>query len=584
VVGLAAPALAQASRVTIEGQPGELTDQLRDLLPTEEAPASLFEAQRQADRAAAIVAKLLESEGWYAAEVDAEAGGVETFTRVVRVLPGDRFTFAATKIVFPDGAPDADTQRALENILSPIVEGEPARAQPVLLAGDSLLTRLRSSGYPDARQEPVDALADGRAHTIELTFSLHPGRRASFGDVVISGNDRTRLDFLEQMVPWSPGDLFSPGKLDEYRTRLSRTDLFASAAVRLDPPAGQPSEPTGDPLYLGPRNVLVDLKERDRRTLALGASASTSEGVGGDAEWEIRNLTGRGDSLTTHLQIATLERRLETIWRKPNIGGRYDRNLRLGAKIENFETDAFDQLGGSLSATIDEQLTPRVRGSVGVEGGYASIADSRTRLLRSDRRNIYFVRGDASADYVGVRDILDPHNGIRARLSVSPGATAGDTTILYTRISGEGSVYVDLGSERTSFAARGRLGAIVGPNGAPPDQLFFAGGGGSVRGYDYQSLSPRDIANVPIGGRSLVETSLELRYRVSERFGAVAFLDAGAAGDDINPPLSDMRVGAGLGLRYYAGFGPLRFDIAAPLDKRKGDSDFQIYISIGQAF
>ncbi len=105
-----------------------------------------------------------------------------------------------------------------------------------------------------------------------------------------------------------------------------------------------------------------------------------------------------------------------------------------------------------------------------------------------------------------------------------------------------------------------------------------------MRGYDYQSLSPRDSANNLIGGSSLVETSAELRWRATQTLGWVAFIDAGAAGTNPDPPIGDMRAGAGLGVRYYTSFGPLRADIAVPLDKREGDSDFQIYISIGQAF
>src|SRR6185503_5114731 len=121
------------------------------------------------------------------------------------------------------------------------------------------------------------------------------------------------------------------------------------------------------------------------------------------------------------------------------------------------------------------------------------------------------------------------------------------------------------------------LGLIAGPNGAPPDRLFFAGGGGSVRGYEYQSLSPHDADGTLIGGRSLVEMSAELRWRASDRLGYVAFLDAGAAGSNVEPPIDQMRAGVGLGVRYYAGFGPLRADIAIPLNKEEGDADFQIY-------
>src|SRR5690606_32382234 len=162
--------------------------------------------------------------------------------------------------------------------------------------------------------------------------------------------------------------------------------------------------------------------------------------------------------------------------------------------------------------------------------------------------------------------------------------TYGDTNIFFTRLSGEASIYSDFDTKDFVGALRGRLGAIVGPNGAPPDRLFFAGGGGSVRGYEYQSISPRDATGALLGGRSLVEMSAELRWRKSDTLGWVAFLDGGAAGSNVEPPIEDMRFGAGVGLRYYTGFGPLRADIAVPLDKQTGDADFQVYISIGQAF
>jgi translocation and assembly module TamA len=196
-----------------------------------------------------------------------------------------------------------------------------------------------------------------------------------------------------------------------------------------------------------------------------------------------------------------------------------------------------------------------------------------------------YLTSSATAEYVGVRDILEPNNGIRARAAIEPGITSGDTNIVFGRLSGEASIYSDFGTEGTFIGAlRGRLGTIIGPNGAPPDKLFFAGGGGSVRGYEYQSLSPRDSSGLLTGGRSLVEMSAEVRYRATDTLGYVAFLDAGAAGSNVEPPIDAMSLGAGLGLRYYTSFGPLRADFAVPLNKREGDADFQIYISIGQAF
>ncbi|MEP7209239.1 MAG: autotransporter assembly complex family protein [Alphaproteobacteria bacterium] len=576
---LAQPANAQAGRVPVSGAPASLTDDLKRLLRDEEKPDSLFEARRQADRAAATVSKLLESEGYYQAEVEASAAGADTFTRTVTVTTGPLFIVNSVQIAYVGGATvDEMTRAELNSVAKSLAIGLPARAAPVLETEDGLVLRLRNAGYPDARADPVDALADGAAHTMDFTFRLQPGQRASFGDLKVAGLDRTKPDFVAALKPWKPGERYTPQKLDEFRARLAETGIFDSVSAQLTP-TGQP-----DANGLDGRDVDVQLSERKRRTVTLGASASTSEGVGLEGSWQLRNLQGRGESLTVTAKAATLDSSLETVWRRPNIDGHYGRNLKIGAKIEDLQTDAFDQLGGTLSATIEEQLTHRLRGSLGVNGGYASIEDDETKLLGTGRRDVYIAGLAGTAEYTGVRDILDPQNGFRARVAIEPGITFGDTNIGFTKITGEGSVYFGLGSDRFTLALRGKAGSIIGPNGAPPDRLFFAGGGGSVRGYDYQSLSPRDIDNNLIGGRSLVETSAEVRWRATKSFGLVAFVDAGAAGEDITPPIGDMRAGAGLGVRYYAGFGPLRADIAVPLDKRTGESDFQIYISIGQAF
>ncbi len=572
-------AFAQAGRVPVEGIPAALTDDLKRLQREEPNPETLFDAQRQADRAAGVVRQFLESQGYYLAEVEPRAEGIETFTRNVTVTLGPLFTYTTRRIEYLGSDPDETTKAELDSLLAPIADGIPARAQPVIETGDALVARLRAAGYPDARAEPVDALADGRQHTVELAFRLQPGFRASFGDVSISGLGRTKEDYIQDLKPWKPNERFTPEKLDEFRARLAETGLFATAATRLAP------EGAAQDNGLMQRNVLVEVVERKRRTVALGASASTSEGFGVEGEWELRNISGRGDSIKVAAQIATLERRLETTWRRPNIK-RYGRNVRLGAKIEDFETDAFDQSGASLSATVEEQLTPRVRGSIGGEFGYSSTLEDKARALGEDRNNVYILSAIGTLEYVGVRDVLDPQAGVRARVTAEPGLTYGDTNIGYTRLTGEASAYFDL-SENLIGAVRGKLGTIAGPTGVPADRKFFAGGGGSVRGYEYQSLSPKTLVDGEItldGGRSLVEMSAELRWRASDRLGYVAFFDAGAAGSNVEPPIAEMRSGVGLGLRYYAGFGPLRADIAIPLNKEDGDADFQIYISIGQAF
>jgi len=567
-----------AGRVPVLGVPEKLQDELKQIMREEPAPTTLFEARRQAERTATFVATFLESEGYYQADVQPVAEGVDTFTRAVTVTPGPLFTYASARIDYLDAQPDETTRTQLNTLLAPLDPGIPARAQPVIETGDALVARLRNAGYPDAKADPVDALADATTGEVELAFKLRPGLRASFGNLKISGLGVTQQAFIENLRPWKANETYTPVKMDEFRARLAETGLFNSAAVRFDDTA-PPAEATG-----GPREVIVDLKERERRTIALGASASTSEGAGVDGQWQLRNLSGWGDSLTVSGQIATLQRRLGTTYRLPHLG-KYGRILSIGAEIEDFETDAFDQSGVNINATLQEQLTPRLRASLGLEAGYASILDAQARTLGTGRRDVYIVSSAATAEYVGVRDILDPINGLRARLSVEPGLTYGDTNIAFGRISGEASVYSDFGTEGNFVGAlRGKLGTIIGPNGAPPDRLFFAGGGGSVRGYEYQSISPRDSAGELVGGRSLFEMSAEVRYRASDTLGYVAFLDGGAAGSNTEPPLDTLSYGAGVGLRYYTAFGPLRADIAVPLNKKEGDADFQVYISIGQAF
>lgn len=580
---IGSPAFAQhgngaAGRVPIDGVPTALQDDLKQIQREEPVPSSLFEARRQAERAAQVVATFLESEGYYQAEVEPHAEGVDTFTRGVTVTAGPLFTYASVKIDYLDALPDDTTRTELESLLAVIDAGVPARAKPVIDTGNALIARLRNAGYPDAKQDPVDALADADTSTVELTFKVRAGLRASFGKLSVSGLIETKQQFIENLKPWKPNEIVTPAKLDEFRSRLAQTGLFSNATARLAT-EGQPAA-NGEV----PRDVVVEVKERERRTIALGASASTSDGVGVDGSWELRNYSGWGDSLKLTGQIATLQRKLGATYTLPHIG-KYGRILKVGTEIEDIETDAYDQTGANVSASIEEQLTPRVRAALGLEAGYASILDSAATTDGAGRRDLIILSGSATAEYVGVRDILEPVNGIRARAAFEPGFTTGDTNILFGRFAGEASIYYDFGTEGDFVGAlRGKLGTIVGPNGYPPDKAFFAGGGGSVRGYEYQSLSPRDAKGQLTGGRSLVEMSAELRYRATNTLGYVAFLDAGAAGGNVEPPIDAMSFGAGVGVRYYTGFGPLRADIAVPLNKKAGEADFQIYISIGQAF
>ncbi len=157
----------------------------------------------------------------------------------------------------------------------------------------------------------------------------------------------------------------------------------------------------------------------------------------------------------------------------------------------------------------------------------------------------------------------------------------------FVKFRGEGSAYYSLDTDgRFVLAGRTVAGSIVGADLAeiPADRRFYAGGGGSVRGYAYQGIGPRDARGQPTGGLSLLEGSVEMRFAVTEKFGIVPFVDAGTVSTKAFPDFSEVRAGAGVGIRYLTPFGPLRVDAAVPLNPGPGDPDFGIYAGIGQAF
>jgi len=209
----------------------------------------------------------------------------------------------------------------------------------------------------------------------------------------------------------------------------------------------------------------------------------------------------------------------------------------------------------------------------------------------------YLVEGLARA-VLDTRDsLLNPVKGFNIEGSVIPTYNFGDESGTFTTLTLDASTYKCV-SDKFVLAGRVGTGTILSKDfeTVPQNRRFYAGGGGSVRGYAYQSISPREVTNFInadgdpdtltelIGGRTLLEGSAEVRYKGDGPIGYVGFVDAGTVSRPQVSGLDDVRVGAGVGVRYYTNFAPFRADIAIPLNPQSGDADFQIYISIGQAF
>ncbi|MDP1556528.1 MAG: BamA/TamA family outer membrane protein, partial [Hyphomonas sp.] len=263
--------------------------------------------------------------------------------------------------------------------------------------------------------------------------------------------------------------------------------------------------------------------------------------------------------------------------------GRYGRTLSLEAGVRAEQTDAYDLEGVRVGAALAQPLTPQITLSVGAALDATRTVDERARILGGIEREQLTLSFPVSVNYTDVGDPLDPQSGFRFFAAADTGVSVGDETPVYTRLHLTASTYRAVADDLIA-AFRAELGAFVGSDAVPPDRLFFAGGGGTVRGYEYQSLSPTNAFGDTIGGQHLFAASAELRWRASERFGYALFTDFGAAANDPGAVFSDASASIGLGIRYYPGFGPIRLDIATPLDRRVGDAPVQVYISIGQAF
>ena len=387
---------------------------------------------------------------------------------------------------------------------------------------------------------------------------------------------------MDTLAPWKSGQVYDPKALAKLEQRLLDARVYESATVSLAPPADAVD---------GLRPVDVTLVDRKRRSVELGASYSTTDGSGVDGKWIHYNVRGRADTLTLTAKLYDIQQNLdleldEPDWRRP------DQILKLGGGFLGDRTPAYDDAGAGVRADVERHWTKTSFLTVGASLDYAYLKDKTAinaqglPVGQNLNLGIGTLLGGVTLDRSN--DPLNPVRGWRLDLRLEPTGILGDRQIVYVKAQAQASAYLPFDADAdTVAAARVKVGSILGGSipDVPADRRFYAGGGGSVRGFGYQAVGPRLADDVtPEGGLSLVETSLELRRKITGQFGLVAFVDAGTVGPNIEPTFSNIGVGAGLGVRYNLGFGPLRLDIATPLNPRQGDAPVQVYISIGQAF
>ncbi len=567
-------AAAQVLELLTDAPSGQIADGLRAAIGDAGPGATRLSARRQADDAAERAGAFLNSRGHFSPSVEVAIANAEPFTWTLRIDPGPVFALSAVSIAWPQGAPDEAVVDELVEALA-LGPGEPARPDGIVTQEGALVSQLHALGYPDARALARRIVGDREMGTVTVTYRLAPGPRVRLGPVQIAEAGRTDYGYIESLAPYTPGEIYDPAVLLQYSNRLRDTRQYQTTVVRLSETASGAGEAGWET-----RAVIIELTPRARYTLGLGASFSTANGPGAQARLTRRNVTGRADLLTATATIATQRRQFGASWALPNARGP-GRDLGAFAEIGQDETDAFDRDRLALGASYAIRQTPDLAFAFGAGGEISSETDA------FGERTLQVLHVSAAASLDRSNDALDPTGGWRADARIEPATAFGDTSLVFAALSGEVRGYRALDREATFvLAGRTRVASVIGGEleSLPVSYRYFAGGGGSARGFAFQSVGPRNTDGQPTGGLGLFETSGELRWRRARPLGFVAFVDAVSLVEDAAADLGALRLSAGVGARYRTPAGPLRLDIATPIDSEPGDDPVQIYISIGQAF
>ncbi|MEO6225739.1 MAG: BamA/TamA family outer membrane protein [Sphingomicrobium sp.] len=540
--------------------------------------ANAAQIARRSRTDADLLGQILRSQGYYDALVEPRTervgGGLQV---VLTAEPGSLYRFASVELPGLQGA--GSEAEALRSAFA-VKPGDPVVADQVIAGGAALKTALGELGFAQATIGDQDIVVDHGTHRATLNLPVNPGPVARFGAIRVTGRPPFDARHLGVIARFRAGDRFEQSKLDDLRRALIATSLVADAEVRLIPIDGGRTV-----------DVAVKLEPAPTHTIAGELGYGTGEGARVEASWTDRNFFNPEGALTLRGVLGTSEQLAAVQLRRSNFRQR-DQLLNLQFSVSHRRYDAYEARTVLLAANIERQSNfiwhKRWTWSYGAEllatdehGAFSDsgLKDTRTFLIAALPLSLGFDASDS---------LLDPSRGYRLSARLSPELSAHDGHFTYGRVQIDASTYRPV-TDRIVAAGRIRLGTILGAGAydLAPSRRFYSGGGGSVRGYGYQQLGPKDMDGDPVGGRGLAEFAVEARIRLHQlggNFGIVPFFDGGTLSTGALPDFRDWRFAAGIGARYYSSFGPIRIDVGVPLNRQRGDGRVAVAVSLGQAF
>lgn len=454
--------------------------------------------------------------------------------------------------------------------------GQPAGTGTIRDAAEQGVDAWRSAGHAKAEVTSQNITAQHADRRVSARIGLNPGPRLRFGPITVRGNKDVRTRRIATIAGvtegLAQGRVFDPEEVDRAAARLRRTGSFRSVTIQEAPD-------------IGPDSMLpltIEVVEATPRRFGFGAEYSTTEGVRLSGFWLHRNFLGGAERFRVDGAIAGLGG--ETGGTDYEFGVRYERPATPRADVDLFAELQFESLDEpdfrSDTSEFSLGFTRYATDSLTVELGLGYLYSDTQDAF--ERETYQLVTLPLAAELDRRNDTLDPTEGYYIDLELTPFAGLDGTTD-GARLVLDARAY--RGREGLTFAGRLQLGSLFGPSlsESPPFYRFFSGGGGTVRGQDYQSLAVA-VNGDRTGGRSFAGISGEARVRVTDTITMVGFYDWGFVAAESFTDGGDTHAGAGLGIRYNTGIGPIRLDLATPISGSADASDFYIYVGIGQAF
>ncbi len=547
----------------------------------ENSPSTQFGLKRRAQGDVSLIRQVLQSSAHYDAKIDF-AINEDKSQVTVKIQPGPVYPLTEFSVRYLQNGEEIDAQQ-LQDVFSlanlPIEIGAAALPEKILQAEDFILDAFNLAGYAFASIQARDVFADQKDHNVLVLLVIETGPLTYFGKAKLQGLQRTNPDYIYKKLRWCEGDLYNPKKVEQTQEALELSGLFRSVNIAH---ANQPSDENLLPMQL----TMVEAKQR---SIGIGLNYMTALGPGVTAEWEDRNLNGYGEKLSIRGDVwqKLQEGRISYLipdFRRP------EQNLLWQIEKNHAHTKAFSEYTWAFSGTIERKINTKLRASVGLLYkllvSERSVNNGRFDLLKVPMQ-VYWTNADS---------LLDSTKGLSAQFKCTPTLQMFNPIFAYAINQATAAYYHPLSDDnKHTLAVKCVVGSIIGANqhNIPPPERFYAGSATTLRGYRYSTVSPLGRHNKPLGGRSMFIYTVELRNRFGKNFGYVLFYELGNV---YRHPWPNFKKGflqsIGLGLSYYTPIGPLRLDIAFPLNRRRSDwhrhryidRTLEAYFSIGQTF